>query len=288
VHRNPLTAQQESELKARRNGISLLFGCGAADLDELVAFLSGSFGPEFFQHLDAVGGEAEFESRLEGLNRRERDGTSLFLVSAACPWNDRWIDRALQRVGGLISRNAFVRVLFVADPIKAWDWPEAKLERLRDRKVTMLGLQPWHDNALRQWLEDWAPAPRDLQGRARITVVTGNWPLLLRAFQKRTCHDPEHWEHRLQELASTLTAPAEARSWLPRFGLTQPVERRVLAGLAELGDVPADDLAAVLDLGAESVLESLQWADRLALARPSGGAWRVDSVVGRLLQAAGG
>jgi hypothetical protein len=48
ARRSPLTAQQESELRSRANGVSVILGSTAAGQRDLEPFLSLAFGPEYF------------------------------------------------------------------------------------------------------------------------------------------------------------------------------------------------------------------------------------------------
>ncbi|MBR8839969.1 MAG: hypothetical protein DSM106950_39720 [Stigonema ocellatum SAG 48.90 = DSM 106950] len=50
--RSPLTVQQESALRRRENGVSIIFGSLAAGLDELKDFLLLAVGQEFLFHID--------------------------------------------------------------------------------------------------------------------------------------------------------------------------------------------------------------------------------------------
>jgi hypothetical protein len=274
--------------------VSLLFGTPAAGLDDLAEFLKAGFGTESFADGNGLTDPAAFLGRLDEVVRREREGTTLVLVPAACGWDERWLGEAAQRLGELTSDSAFVRVLFVADPAAAWRLlePDAGLpDRLRDRLgLSADRLRPWHDAALAAWLADRDFGPRDAEGRATVRRVTGNWPLLLQEFHWRVQADPGPWERHLQELEAALAEPQEARPWVALLGVEQPEARQVLHALAELGDASAEDLAGLVEgVPAGVVPRALNWAEHLGLAHPvSNGCWRVEPVTGRVLRAAGG
>jgi hypothetical protein len=113
--RSPLTALQESELRGRKNGISVIVGCSASGIEELPSFLASAFGEEFFIQLEDVFDQKGFAERLNNLSGREKDGTTLLLVSPTCPWSEHWTIEAAQKLRNLTSKRSFVHIAFVAD-----------------------------------------------------------------------------------------------------------------------------------------------------------------------------
>ena len=290
AQRSPLTAQQESELRARANGVSILFGCDAAGLHDVRRFLRAAFGPEFTQEIGGASDINQFGKELEGLAERTKDGVTLVLVTPTCPWNIAWVTLALQRTRALRSKNAFVRVLFMADPAQTWqliDDAQEGLTELKESGVTVFSLSPWHDAALRQWLEDCGFGPRDQQGRDKVARATGNWPVFLYDFFNRTRSDVHRWERWLSEFEHKLTASAEVETLLGRFGLVNQrvSQRQILSILTDYGEATVGDLAELAsEWPAGFVHQTLAWADLLRLIRPTGrDQWRIDPVVGRLL-----
>jgi len=284
--RSPLTALQESELRSRtRNGVSIIFGCSAAGLEELPDFLISTFGHEFFIHIDSAFDRVGFAKHLNDLGEREKDGTTLMLISPTCPWSELWVDDALQKLRGLRSKTSFVHIAFVADPEAAWR-SAGQHSPGGELSIQTISLKPWHDAALRQWLDD-CGLPSDKSSRERITHITGNWPILLRRFYQRSNADPHRWKHYLEELDTTLHDPKVADELVRSLGLTVHEPRKVLRDLAALGEASAEDLAGVIeDVPGDIVQQSLRWADLLSLVIPAGhSSWRIDPWVGRLLEA---
>ena len=66
--RNPLTVAQESVLRSRANGVSLLIGCAAGGLADLPDFLRLGFGDEFFHRVS--GATAADATYLAASNRK--------------------------------------------------------------------------------------------------------------------------------------------------------------------------------------------------------------------------
>ena len=251
----------------------IIFGCRAAGLDELEDFLELAFGKEFLVTYDNLFDKVDFGRRLSDLSNREKDGVTLVLVLPTCLWSEYWVNEAVEKVHALKSKSKFVRIVFVADPQLTWQLLSPTtpvLNALIKQGATIFSLQPWHDTALRQWLEDCGFGPRDQGGRKRLTAVTGNWPLLLGEFYQRCKSDPHRWERSLQELEEDLKKP-----------FAQDV--------AELGEASLEELITVIEgLPSEVVQQSLSWSDLLHLTTPvKNGCWCVDDIVARILPVIG-
>src|SRR5205085_718458 len=218
-----------------------------------------------------------FERILAALSAREQQGTTLVLVPAARPWSEQWVRETTQRLRRLTSKTSFVRVVFIVDPQTAWQFvgqDGTRSQELLTAGVTTRSLRPWHDDALRQWLDD-CRFPSDQQTRANICNVTGNWPLLLQRFHAQTRADTSRWQRSLEALAVALAEPASARALLPAWGLDAADARRVLRDMHLLGDAAPDELAEVCDdLPPGLISRRLTWAARLGLVAPQGaGRW---------------
>jgi hypothetical protein len=155
--------------------------------------------------------------------------------------------------------------------------------------VSFSHLRPWHDAALRQWLEDCGLGSIDSDGRAKITEVTGNWSHLLAQFYEATRSDPYEWERGLTQLQAELSTPEAARGLCKSFGIYRPEQIRLLNTLAEWKDPTTADLVELLsDLPARDVHGLLRWADLLGLAQPFGNSqWHADAVVSQAVRNAG-
>ncbi|XWK91608.1 MAG: sigma-70 family RNA polymerase sigma factor [Phormidium sp.] len=297
--RSPLTAQQESQLQSNKNDVSIIFGCQAAGLDDLKVFLESMFGKkqEFFYYLEDILAEVDFTQRLQDIiGNRQKDGTTVIFVSASCPWNHHFLDEAKRQVGKLRSKTKFVRVVFIADPQKAWQLIN-KPKDFDPVKELTISLKPWHDAALRQWLDD-CNFTIDRKARQNITAVTGNWSILLQRFYQNSKSDIHHWESHLQKLKDSLHDSQTAREQVLLLGIDRQEQQKVLRALADLCQFPddkvsADDLVDLTDgIPAELINKVLRWADLLSLASPAGkedgkDLWRINPVVGSLLQSMG-
>lgn len=287
--RSPLTVQQESALRRRENGVSIIFGCSAAGLDELQDFLVSAVGQEFFIAIDQVSEKAAFTKYLGNLDKRERDidGTTIMLVSSICSWSEEWVKTALDKVHRLKSKKSFVRVVFVANTQKLWHLVSANcLDSLVSQGVSIFSLKPWHDAAIRQWLEDCNFTALNKESREKITEITGNWPVLLQRFYQQAKSD-RHWELHLQKLGESLTHSDVLNELAVLMGLdnSHSQQRQILQALATLEEASSNDLIEVVeDISAETVRQTFRWAELLRLAYPVGNDnWSVDPLVGRIL-----
>jgi len=283
--RSPLTAQQESLIRARTNGVAVVFGCEAAGLNDVEPFLRAAVGDDSFVSItdtpDVAGFAERFRHSLD--KTRRRDGTMTVFVSSSCPWVEGWAAEAVERLDKLKSSTSFVRVLFLADPKAAWrfveqSWPSAAW--------TQLSLCPWDDSAVRRWVEDSGFGPGDPKGRRELREKTGNWPLFLYKFHHKAVSERQNWNRFLNELDELVKNKKDTEAVLASFGLDFHPPRKVLRDLAILGE-PAteEDLSAIVEkVPRELVAQSLRWADLLRLVAPEGnGLWRLDPLVARFL-----
>jgi len=291
TRRSPLTAKQESDLRTRQNGVAIVVGCKAAGLDRLEAFLEPACGREFFLALDNVADEASLSRRLDNLRNREKDGVTLVVVASHHPWTPHWVEKARQRVSRLKSPGAFVRVVFVADPSQAWamagEW-SSDVQNLLELGVRRIGLTPWHEPAIRQWLDDCSFGNEAQEHWGQILDVTGGWPVLLDDFLNNTGPDRDRWREALEATGKALVAPDRVGDWSGCFGIDASKRPDILREWASLGPGTIQDLAELLETPHAEVQTVVRWAELLSLAAPAGnGTWRLDPVVAKVVQAAG-
>jgi hypothetical protein len=204
---------------------------------------------------------------------------------------------SLEKTGRLKSSDSFVRVGFVADPPKVWSltgWDVMHPGFRESRGLTTIELKPWHDAALSHWLLD-CDFPITDEQRREITRVTGNWPVVLHDLFERAKSDAIHWENHLKSLDSQLGDKAYAAQCLDAFGIEDRRDRLILRTLQSLQEpdsktgVSVEDLETMLDgVSQDLIRRTLRWSDFLQHVYPVGAqAWRLDPLVGRLLNAAG-
>ncbi|MEG4345530.1 sigma-70 family RNA polymerase sigma factor [Microcoleus sp. A003_D6] len=201
--RSPLTVQQESELLRREYGVSIIFGCQAAGIDDLRVFMEAAFSKKIspFHYLENLSDRADFSQRLTEIStRRPKKSTTIAVVSATTHWSKDWVDEAIKKIKRLKKEDSFIQLVFVTDPQKAWQLVERNSTSFDSfKELRYFSLKPWHDAALRHWLED-ANLPAELEVRKKITEVTGNWSNLLQEFYQFSQLNPHRWQDSLGEL----------------------------------------------------------------------------------------
>ena len=286
ARRNPLTAAQESEIRAPRNGAVIIFGTDAAGLNDVPDFLKHAVGSEFFQALDGgSNGHNQYLNSLNALNKREVDATTLAYVSSLAPWDESWVREAMARIAKLRPNRNFVRAVFIADPQIAWYLTSSGvLQSLTELDVKSQSLGPWHDTAFQQWLDDCQFSKA--AARDRIAELTGRWPLLLYKtfeFAKRSSDLMEGLDQFDAEMQGTSGRTELEKS----FGLTIAEPRRVLVALGQYGSALAiEEIVQLVEppLPTEIVSRSIVWADSLRLINAAGqGCWEIDPTVARIL-----
>lgn len=190
------------------------------------------------------------------------------------------------------KEDSFIQLAFVADPQKAWQLVIPNLIGLDSfKELRFFSLKPWHDAALRHWLED-AKLPRELEVRNKITAVTGNWSNLLQEFYQFSQANPHCWQDSLAELKNQFNKSDKLINSMG-FDGCEPQRKLVMRTLAQWGEAAAvEELIEVLDdVSPEIVKQTLKWADLLSLVSHLGNQkqngkdyWQIDPVVGRLLE----
>ncbi|WP_445301695.1 AAA family ATPase [Microcoleus sp. MON1_C1] len=292
--RSPLTVQQESELLRREYGVSIIFGCQAAGIDDLRVFMEAAFSKKDckIHYLENLSDQSDFSQRLTEIsNRRKKDTTTLVVVSPTTPWSKDWVDEAIKKIKRLKKEDSFIQLAFVADPQKAWQLVIPNSIGLDSfKELRFFCLKPWHDAALRHWLED-AKLPSELELRKKIAEVTGNWSNLLQEFYKFSQADPR-WQDSLAQLKNQFNKSEKLINSMG-FDGCEPQRKLVMRTLAQWGEAASvEELIALVEgVSPEVVKQTLKWADLLSLVSHLGNQkqdgkdyWQIDPVVGRLLK----
>jgi hypothetical protein len=288
--KNPLTASQENELRDRKNGVSILFGCKAAHIDDLASFMKISFGEDHFVLLDSHVNDSGFHKHMKGLSARERHGTTLILVTSECPWGDHWVKEAANKVRALKSSTSFVRIAFVSDPATAWRLLDHQARPFGDflhDGINYLTIRPWHNHVVIRWLDE---SCLDKVRLGNIIETTGNWPFLidkLHRNMKSAGRTTEDWENAIRSVNDFLSNPINRKEALHTFGIDNMPHINLLSDLHTLREVPitAEELAGLTDsLSLDQVERVLRWGDLVGIISPAGNRrWQLDPIVGKIL-----
>jgi hypothetical protein len=279
--RSPLTAQQERDLLVPANGVAVLFGSHVAGLDEVDKFLHAACREGRLITLDSANDRRGFLRQLDDLLRDRPDGLILGVVPDYCPWSEDWLLSSLEPIGRLTSKRKFARLLFIADPEATWSWVQTDKgvqDRLVENGVAEFSLEPWSDQALRQWMTEANFGPEDQAGRDCFAHVTGNWGALLYQVGLRCRQNPQRWQEILVDYERELAQRVEWRELFGLIGQTLPV----LKVMAERNEPVNWEEISTLVGGGSPILVAmvLCWADRLRYIRPAGqNKWVLDPVI---------
>ncbi len=287
--RNPLTAQQESKLKSSQYGVSIIFGSEASGLLELEDFFKANFGNKFFKKPLNIIDKTTFTKYLLDMDERQKYGTTLIMISHEYPWSESWVYGALEKINRLKSKDAFLQIVFIADPNKIWSLVRdlSEFNTLISRGVNIINLVPWHDLAFRQWLSDCNISQSDKETRYKIFKVIGNWPVLLQHFYNKIKSDKHLWEKELEGLNKSLDDPEFCKELIPKFGLDNSQGSKLLRTWVDMDveEISKEDLKTLAENIPDYVIEqTLRWAEQLSLIRPVKiNCWKIDPIVKRIL-----
>jgi len=290
ARRSPLTVEQEEGLRARRNGVSIVFGWELAGIDDLHGFLLSLFGEARFAEVDPGTNLQGFGERVHTLADRGRgEGTTLLFVRDDLNWTAEWAGFALERCRSLRSREKCLRVLFAAGPERAWKLlgvPET--DPARSDEVERLTLKPWSDDALRQWLDN-IGIPFQREQRKLIAEATGGWPRCLYMLRESLGESAFESGLVLERARETAVELARATSVVQSDPGELDHARRLLEALGEWAEpVAAEELNALIDEENPTIVaRAIRWGELLGLIRsaPDGG-WTLNPVVSRAVSAA--
>jgi len=279
--RSPLTAQQELDLLLPSNGVAVLFGSRVAGLDDVDRFLHTACREGRLITLDTANDRRGFLRQLDELLKDRPVGLILGLVPDYCPWSEDWVLSSMELIAKSTASRKYARLLFVADPELTWSWVQtdkSAQDRMAENGVAELSLEPWSDQALRQWMSEAGFGPDDQAGRDCFKNVTGNWGALLYQVGLRCRREPHHWQEAIVEYERELAQRAE---WGELFGLIGQA-LPVLKVMAERNEpVSWEEISSHVGGGSPILVAMvLCWADRLRYIRPAGQKkWVLDPII---------
>ena len=274
--RCPLTYEQESMLRAR-SGVAVISGCHAAEIGSVVDFLSQRIEKQSFQRLSDSLDVVKFRQNLMKLQPRSANVINVVLVPQEAAWDSEWLEVATSALRRKKTGH-LLRVVFVAEPDRLWQvMIDLEASRIDPEWI---GIGPWDEVFVRQWLED-NTLPNDRDRARSLMAISGGWSMVLDRFVQRASSRLA-WDERIDRLRQEVTNDGE---WLLRLGVTPTVgtELRKLLRHQPLGP---EDIASVahLEEADPAVLKRRTvWGERLGLLTRAEDQWRFNSLVERLL-----
>jgi hypothetical protein len=279
--RNPLTSLQESNILSSENQISVIVGNESGGLKDVFSFLSYKFDRQSIFLVDTINDKIEFQKQVINFIKKSDQSKLLIYVSNMCPWNEQWFDVAREICNR--RRIKTVAVIFIADPLIIWRYADddSGFSFLKREKITTI--EPWHDIALRQWLEENGIDSTN-SAREQIYKITGNWPSLLYRLLK--VYNKKDFEQTIYEVQQVFSNPDEKSKILKEFGIENPSQSNILKTLHEIGPLSIEDLVIILEdtFNSKQIYHTVRWADELNLIWLSGDdSWTVNEALGSFL-----
>ena len=191
---SPLTHAQERRLGPPQTGVGIVFASLLGGMDTLIdgvrAFLPTDLPPEQGRFVDLSEHAVTPEALRSALIQTYKSSVSERLIVTVVPVTAGADLRGLVETAVEVcrprskSRERWMRVLFVFQPVSAWIWfgmPHAQRERLEAAVDAVEWIGHWSDGSVRLRLEQHGlfDAPDALRD---VLNVTGGWPLLLDRF----------------------------------------------------------------------------------------------------------
>jgi hypothetical protein len=292
LSRSPLTVLQESRLLRLENGVCTVFGVRASGRDRIPRFLELAASDAKVHRLDNLPSLQDLQRELNRLIELEEE-RCIAVVDATSAWSETWVEKARGMLARRPWRNRTVRVVFVGDPLAAWQWemlPTATLSRLEeDGGVERLYLTPWKEGAVQLWLQEAVLGfPENKEHADKLLQHTGYWGELLLRVAERCSGQPNHSERGLCEYQAALDPPC-----LESLFELVPESMPVLRAIAEYGG--AGNFAEVCELAELDPAQAKRvvcWAEGLGLiaaadgvspTKSKDGRWTVDALIARRL-----
>ena len=270
--RSPLNAAQELKLKSETNQVCIVCGCPAGQLEKVDEAISYRFGKDGFVRV-LLGHEdlSHFQSELAKLGNRKSGGTTLIVVPDNVQWDRRWIEEARNRVSRFKKAKGAVCVVFVTGPERLFSIVPY-IVRNKFEGVNLTSIQPWDDSTVNQWLQEGGHSAIDVGVRARLSDITGNWPVLLEEAVNAVKGGVDDAEDLEQKVKEKIFQPERKRELYDLFGLL-PTTEAPLQFLCENGSGwNLDEISELLrdgegNISVEHVTHVMAWAELIGIAR---------------------
>lgn len=270
-----LTARQEGHLLTPGSGVAILAGTALSAIDSwrvavesACSFARDRHGLKVLARV--LGGPFDLERFRAALLSKHAATTVLHVVPPIAPWDAAWVEEALKRVRAAAKGAPSLRVLFVADAARAWQWAgdprrAAVLEEGDPAlRVVELTAGPWSADDINLWADGNALG---LPGGA-ILRATGGWDRLIQRLERLPAAErtapPDSLVRRLVTPGPDSDPLADLQG-LPEVAPTLRALADCEAGRLDGEIVDAAAVAAYSGLDEPDVKRVLEWAELTAL-----------------------
>jgi len=224
--KSPFTIYQYHKILEPKNSVLILRGnelLGNVFIQEFLKNKLGSDLHEFNNPNSTI--EQYFDYLTETIEKREKEGILVIIITSQTPFNKDWIDLTEKKTGKLTSTDSFVHVLFELNPQRTFELlteSNVVFDEFSNLGIECIDLQPWEPKVVKEWLTDEGYRSLDFQ---QLEKCTGNMHLLLDEFYKDTLDkSPQYWKSKIAIMNESLLKKENARSILGKCGLTQDKE----------------------------------------------------------------
>lgn len=277
---SPLSAAQEQLLLFDPLYVGLVFGTKLSGVDSVVESIKRAANEiEMTPSIEVLPSESLLK-RLRAIGRKRETDRRALIIDLRDAWDFDLIAQTAALVGKLYLSETDVRVIFLSDPIGAWNWlngtDSADVIGLRDT-----WLSPCSVDFARSWLRDKVAAFSDLHDYNDIQFAP--WPTVVSCAAKSK---HTHLMHATKEIVNSGTGVVD--DVLEVTGV-----RTVLETLFEFSPSPLSieeihswiiESAKELESGVEQfmsfdkLLSIVDWAMRLSVVNKEGDKYKLDSV----------
>ena len=285
--RSPLDAAQESKLKSGSNQVYVVCGCPAGHVDKVEVAISYRFGKEgFVKVLQGHENLSHFQSELSNLGNRKSGGTTLIVIPDSVRWDRNWVLEASKRISRFKKTKGAICVVFVTGPNRLFSIVPDMVRRKFDG-VNFTSVQPWDNSTVNHWLQEGGYSAVDASVRAKLSNITGNWPVLLEEALKYLNSNIDDTEKLEMEIKEAIYSPERKSELYNLFGLMDAA-MSPLKFLCDNGPGwSIEEISGLIETGenisAEHVSNVLTWAALLGIARRGPDGWAIDAVVRQVL-----
>lgn len=201
--RSPLTESQERQLQEGGFGVVVIFGSAAAELGMVPSALESS-SMYNIEKLDASGTIENFKDRLGTFMRaagRGRDKKDhYFIVTPEAGWDDRWLKHAISqcKIGRNTTRK--MKAVFLGNHTMAWNWFVDGIKVSDEKNLGIIGLLPWHEETLKQWLDSLEIPLSDVERMHKSMWRSGGWGGLCERYSSQVNRSGTKWDKILDDV----------------------------------------------------------------------------------------
>jgi hypothetical protein len=276
--RSPLSEQQLQQILDGQGVIHVIIGSLALGLDRAAESLQEA-APDDMDVLVATCGDL---SAVLGRPSRKRSARRHIVLDLAQADADAQL-AALKRLAQKARADDRLTVSCLAPPEASWLWA-GDVDQIPAGRVK---IKPWTNDSLRAWAPDCVYPLNTAGQRDQLLEATGGWPQLVEA-AVRAARAGKTEAKACQEAAASISDAADARNFLLTVGLSaDPVADEMAKVAANWSDdIAVDEIAALIDGDADSLLRAISRLEDLAVFRrtPGGDSYRVNPLIARLLR----